>query len=144
MGGKAASIFERVLGQVNQRKSRRQGPLERADLAAILEKLDVAKPDWYAALARAKKQTPNLYELFYAAFGESPPKRGKAADAAPASEEAAPEAEAEPEAEEEAPADGDISPADVLSTVVAWIEKLPRADRRRVMAAASAFFPADA
>lgn len=128
MAGKAATIFENVYTAVNQRRRGTTGALEMAVLKEVLEELGVTKAEWYAALARAKRVTPNLYELFYAAFGKEP--RNK-----PAAEEAEMD-EGGGVPEEEAPA----STADILATVLAWLDKCDGDARKRVLAAVAAFY----
>lgn len=132
MAGKAEQVFETVYQALNRRRSQQgAGTLEKSVLKEILAEERISTTNWYTALARAKRKTPNLYAMVYTIFGETPP--------APRSQE---QEEVEAEPQEEAAAE-DVSAADVLSTVVAWLERLEPAARTRVLASAKVFFEED-
>jgi len=120
-----ADLFQRVYNRVNELRSKQHGGTLPYDaFRKLLEAEKIAKDDWYQALAWARKNSPNLYELFYAAIGKKPKEKREAPP---------------PEEEAEAP-EATITPAEALAGVLSWLDNLTGDDRSRVMAAAEAFF----
>ena len=124
-----ADLFQRVYNRVNELRSKQHGGTLPYDVfRKLLEAEKIDKDDWYQALAWARKSSPNLYELFYAAIGRKPKEKREA-----------PPPEEKPE-ETEAPLEASITPAEALAGVISWLDTLTGDDRSRVMAAAEAFF----
>jgi len=129
MAGKAEEIFQRVYNAVNKRLGAQGGgTLERSAIKEILAEEGLDSKEWYPALSRAKKQTPNLYELFYKAFGREPPA-------------SAPPHENQPEEEAPAEEEGPVSMLDCFTTVAHWCGRVTPEERRRVLAAVAVLYP---